>query len=114
MPVRYPPDNQYPGRSTRDLRKPRAVSYVEARPGLLRRILRRLLSAPVIIPVVFVGAVVLGILIYYWTVFSGRIDNLLKGEVYTRTAGIYAAPKQLRLGQLLTQERLVESLQHAG
>jgi hypothetical protein len=29
-----------------------------------------------------------------WTVFSGRIDNLLKGEVFTRTAGIYAAPKQ--------------------
>ena len=45
------------------------------------------------IPVVFIGAIVLGILIYYWTVFSGRIDNLLAGEVYTRTAGIYAAPK---------------------
>jgi len=53
-------------------------------------------------------------LIYYWTVFSGRIDTLLKGEVYTRSAGIYAAPKQLRVGQALTQERLVEFLQHAG
>ena len=36
----------------------------------MRRWRRRLLSKAVIIPVVFVGAVVLGILIYYWTVFS--------------------------------------------
>src|SRR5215212_6668802 len=97
MPVRYPPDNQYSGRSTRDLRNPRVVSYVQSEPGFFRRWLRMLFSLPVLIPVVFVGAVVLGILIYYWTVFSGRIDNLLKGEVYTRTAGIYAAPKQLRV-----------------
>src|SRR5215208_8198152 len=114
MPVRYPPDNQYPGRSTRDLRKPRAVSYVEARPGLIRRILRRLLSASVIIPVVFVGAVVLGILIYYWTVFSGRIDNLLAGEVFTRTAGIYAAPKQLRVNESISQADVLAFLKRAG
>src|SRR5215203_5424319 len=114
MPVRYPPDNQYPGRSTRDLRKPRAVSYVEARPGLIRRILRRLLSASVIIPVVFVGAVVLGILIYYWTVFSGRIDNLLNGEVYTRTAGIYAAPKQLRVNDSIAEADVIAFLKRAG
>jgi len=53
-------------------------------------------------------------LVYYWTVFSGRIDNLLKGEVFTRSAGIYAAPKQLRVGQALTPERLIELLKHAG
>lgn len=53
-------------------------------------------------------------MVYYWTVFSGRIDNLLKGEVFTRSAGIYAAPKQLRVGQALTPERLIELLKHAG
>jgi penicillin-binding protein 1B len=53
-------------------------------------------------------------LVYYWTVFSGRIDNLLKGEVFTRSAGIYAAPKQLRVGQVLTPEHLIELLKHAG
>src|SRR5215203_5972459 len=114
MPVRYPPDNQYPGRSTRDLRKPRAASYVESRPGFLRRVLRRLLSAPVIIPVVFVGAIGLGVLIYYWTVFSGRIDNLLAGEVYTRTAGIYAAPKQLRVNESISQADVIAFLKRAG
>ena len=109
MPVRYPPHNPIPPG-----RKPRVVSYVEREPSFTRRVLRRSLSAPVIIPVVFVGAVVLGILIYYWTVFSGRIDNLLAGEVFTRSAGIYAAPKQLRVNETISQADLVAFLKRAG
>ena len=80
----------------------------------MRRVLRRLLSLPVIIPVVFVGAIVLGILIYYWTVFSHRIDNLLAGEVFTRSAGIYAAPKQLRTGETISEADLIGFLKRAG
>ena len=114
MPVRYPPDNQYPGKGHRDPRRPRVVSYVEHQPSFVRRVLRRLLSAPVVIPAVFVGAVVLGILIYYWTVFSGRIDNLLAGEVFTRTAGIYAAPKQLRVNESVSQTDVIAFLKRAG
>src|SRR5688572_13678816 len=110
MPVRYPPNNaRYPGG-----RGPRVDSYVEPHVGLGRSIIRRLFSAPVISPVVFIGAIVLGILIYYWTVFSGRIDNLLQGEVFTRSAGIYAAPKQLRVNESITQEELVAFLKRAG
>ena len=114
MPVRYPPDNQYPRTSNRDPRKPRVVSYVESGPGFWRRLRRRLFSASVIIPVVFISAIVLGILIYYWTVFSGRIDNLLAGEVYTRTAGIYAAPKQLRVNESISQADVIAFLKRAG
>jgi penicillin-binding protein 1B len=114
MPVRYPPDNQYPRTSNRDPRKPRVVSYVETGPGFFRRLMRRLFSAPVIIPVVFISAIVLGVLIYYWTVFSGRIDNLLAGEVYTRTAGIYAAPKQLRVNETISQADVIAFLKRAG
>ncbi|HLM25284.1 MAG TPA: PBP1A family penicillin-binding protein [Pyrinomonadaceae bacterium] len=80
----------------------------------MRRWGRRLFSAPVIIPVVFLGAIVLGILIYYWTAFSGRIDNLLAGEVFTRTAGIYAAPKQLRVNESISQADVLAFLKRAG
>lgn len=115
MPVRYPPSNNVPPvRSSRDPRTARMVTYVEPKQGFFRRVLRRLLSAPVLIPLVFVGAIVLGVLVYYWTVFSGRIDNLLKGEVFTRSAGIYAAPKQLRLNESISQEDLVAYLKRAG
>jgi penicillin-binding protein 1B len=90
------------------------VAYAEPEKSLGRRILRRIFSAPVIIPLVFVGAVVFGVLIYYWTVFSSRIDNLLKGEVYTRSAGIYAAPKQLRVNESISEEELIAFLKRAG
>src|SRR5688572_18028043 len=114
MPVRYPPNNQYQGRPNRDHRNPHVVSYVQSEPGFVRRWLRRLLSLPVLLPLVFIGAIVLGVLIYYWTVFSGRIDNLLAGEVYTRTAGIYAAPKQLRVNETISQADLIAFLKRAG
>src|ERR1043166_5127496 len=70
--------------------------------------------APVIIPVVFLGAIVLGILIYYWTVFSRRIDTLLAGEVFTRTAGIYAAPKQLTVNESISEADVIGFLKRAG
>ena len=115
MPVRYPPTNQVsPGKSGRDPRSSRVVSYVEPQQSFGRRVLRRLVSAPVVIPVVFLSAIVFGILVYYWTVFSGRIDNLLKGEVYTRSAGIYAAPKQLRVNETISEEELLAFLKRAG
>ena len=89
------------------------VSYVESG-GFARRWRRRLLSKAVVIPAVFVSAVVLGILIYYWTVFSGRIDNLLAGEVFTRSAGIYAAPKQLHVDDPTSQADVIAFLKRAG
>jgi len=110
MPVRYPPNNtRYPGG-----RDPRGVSYVEPEVGRGRRLFRRLFSAPVIIPIAFLSAIVLGILIYYWTVFSARIDNLLQGEVFTRSAGIYAAPQQLRVSETITQDELITFLKRAA
>jgi len=114
MPVRYPPDNQYPRTTKRDLKKPGVVSYVERRPSFARRVLRRLVSAPVLIPLVFITAIVFGILIYYWTIFSHRIDNLLAGEVFTRTAGIYAAPKQLHVNETISQADVIAFLKRAG
>jgi penicillin-binding protein 1B len=94
--------------------KSRIVAYSEPEVSLWRRLGRRLISPPALIAFAVLALVIIVPLVYYWTVFSGRIDNLLKGEVYTRSAGIYAAPKQLRIGQALTQERLIEFLQHAG
>lgn len=116
MPVRYPPEYEppRPRRAAREPRPGRVVSYAELQPSSWRRFMRRFLSAPVIIPLVFLGTIVLGVLIYYWTVFSGRIDNLLHGEVFTRSAGIYAAPKQLRVGENISEEELIAFLRRAG
>ncbi len=117
MPVRYPPPNRVPavdrgGRGS--TRQQRIVAYEQPSPGFGRRVGRRLLSAPVIIPLVLAVASVFVVLVYYWTSFSGRVDNLLRGEVFTRSAGIYAAPKQLRAGETLSQDDLIAYLKRAG
>src|SRR6185503_20674592 len=114
MPVRYPPNKVPQGRVSRDPRAGRIVSYAEPHQGFIHRTVRRLLSPIIVIPVVVIGAIVLGVLIYYWTVFSSRIDNLLAGEVFTRSAGIYAAPKQLRLNESTSPEQLIDYLKRAG
>src|SRR5258708_38474228 len=115
MPVRYPPNNPPPIlKNARDPRRSSIVAFAEPQSSFFRRVSRRLLSAPVIIPVVFVAAVTFGVLIYYWTVFSARIDNLLKGEVFTRSAGIYAAPKQLHTNEAISEEELIAFLKRAG
>jgi penicillin-binding protein 1B len=117
MPVRYPPEGIHPSgkRPTKDARSASSiVAYAEPQVSFKRRVLRRFFSPIVIIPLLCIATVITVCLVYYWTIFSRRIDNLLEGEVFTRSAGIYAAPKQLRVGQSLTPGRLVEFLKHAG
>jgi penicillin-binding protein 1B len=92
----------------------RMVTYAEPPMSKSRRVLRLFLRPPVLIPLIAFSAICIIFLVYYWVTFSGRIDNLLRGEVFTRSAGIYAAPKQLRVGETYTQEQLVEFLKRAG
>ena len=115
MAIRRPPDDHIP-RVVRGGRvpPPRIVSYEEAQPGFFRSLLRFLLRPYIVIPVVFISVVAVSVFAYYWIVFSGRIDNLLKGEVFTRSAGIYAAPKQIRAGQNTSQDELLAYLKRAG
>jgi penicillin-binding protein 1B len=117
MPVRYPPEGIPPTgkRPRRDARSAsHIVAYAEPDVTFKRRVIRRIFSPIVIIPLLALATVVIVCAVYYWTIFSRRIDHLLEGEVFTRSAGIYAAPKQLRVGQSLTPARLVEFLKHAG
>ncbi|MEP6947591.1 MAG: PBP1A family penicillin-binding protein [Acidobacteriota bacterium] len=52
---------------------------------------------------------------YYWFEFSDRIDRkLLSGEVFTPSAGIYSAPKVLRVDESTSLPELVEYLKTAG
>ncbi len=54
-------------------------------------------------------------LTYFWFEFSDRIDRkLLSGEVYTASAGIYSAPKTLKVGESVTLSALIEYLKSAG
>lgn len=115
MAIRRPPDDLIP-RFVRGgrVQPPRVVRYDEPQPRFPRRAFRFLLRPYIALPVLFATALIISVFGYYWIVFSARIDNLLKGEVFTRSAGIYAAPKQIRAGQTLSSDDLLAYLKRAG
>ena len=52
---------------------------------------------------------------YFWFEFSDRIDRkLLSGEVYTASAGVYSAPKTLKVGEATSIPALIDYLKSAG
>lgn len=115
MPVRRPPDDYIPRIVRRGAEPPsRVVRYEQPRRSFFRKVLRFLTRPYIAIPAVVAVALCATVLIYYWIVFSARIDNLLKGEVFTRSAGIYAAPKPIRVGQNISEEDVVAYLKRAG
>src|ERR1041385_5402353 len=115
MAFRHPPDDQIPRVIRRGtLPPPRVVYYDEPKRGFFSRLLRFLLRPYIIIPVALLAVLTISVLAYYWVVFSARIDDLLKGEVFTRSAGIYAAPKPIRPGQVISEDDLVAYLKRAG
>ncbi|HMG75304.1 MAG TPA: PBP1A family penicillin-binding protein [Pyrinomonadaceae bacterium] len=115
MAIRHPPEDYIP-RVVRggQLPPPRVVRYDERQPSFLRRFLGFLLRPYFVVPVLLCAVLVVTVFAYYWIIFSARIDNLLKGEVYTRSAGIYAAPKQIRAGQNISEDDLLAYLKRAG
>ncbi|MFN2453760.1 MAG: PBP1A family penicillin-binding protein [Pyrinomonadaceae bacterium] len=118
MAVRYPPENRVPpvakGGNRSSRRPPRIVKYEEPDESFFRRWLRRIFRPPVIVALILITAISVGVLGYYWYVFSERIDSRLRGDVFTRSAGIYAAPKQLRAGETLSVDDLIGRLKRAG
>ena len=112
MALRHPPKDVVPPAARR--RAPRVVRFEEPPEGFWRRWRRRLIRPATVIPAAVLTVAVVAVLGYYYTVFSERIDKLLRGEVFTRSAGIYAAPKQIRTGEGLSVEDLVAKLKRAG
>lgn len=105
MSTRYP----NPNRPLRYVVKPG-----EPRAGFIRRSLRWIFRPWLIVLSAFVCALAVGVAGYYYLQFSERIDALLRGEIFTRTAGIYAAPKTLRVGDATSLDEMVVRLKRAG
>ena len=97
-------------------RKPvgRSKHFRQPPPSLFRRILRLIFNPISFLLMLFVLLGVFLTLTYYWFEYSERIDILLRGEVFTNTAGIYSAPKTLKKGEKITLEELTQYLESAG
>jgi penicillin-binding protein 1B len=114
MALRHPPNEIIPPAARKRPRAPRVVTFEEPPEGFGRRWRRRLIRPATVVPVVALTVLSVAVLGYYYSVFSQRIDRLLRGEVFTRSAGIYAAPKQLRAGDNFSIEDVIARLKRAG
>src|SRR5258708_18136760 len=93
----------------------RRTAYQAPPPSRFRRILRLIFNGWTISTILLILLGVFLTLIYYWFEFSDRIDQkLLSGEVYTASAGIYSAPKTLKVGEEITPLALIDYLKSAG
>jgi penicillin-binding protein 1B len=111
--MRYPPKDVIPPAARKGRRGPRVVRFEQPVESFRRRWLRRLTRPIVVVPVIIATVAIVGALVYYYSVFSQRIDRLLRGEVFTRSAGIYAAPRQLRAGDNVSLDDTVARLKRA-
>src|ERR1051326_8727958 len=107
MALRHPPNDIVPPAERKRPRGARVVRCEEPPEGFWRRWRRRLIRPATVIPATILFVATVGVLVYYYTVFSQRIDRLLRGEVFTRSAGIYAAPRQIHPGDGLSSDDLI-------
>ena len=89
-------------------------SFKKPPPNLFRRLLRLVFNPITISLFLVLFLAVFLTLTYFWFEYSDRVDLLLRGEVFTRTAGIYSAPKNLRNGENIALEDLIDYLKSAG
>jgi penicillin-binding protein 1B len=84
------------------------------RKSLLGRVFQIATSRFVLIPVGLISVVALGALIYYYNLYTQIIDARLKGDVFVRYSGIYAAPLDLYDGLPMRMSALITHLRSVG
>ncbi|MEO8072580.1 MAG: PBP1A family penicillin-binding protein [Acidobacteriota bacterium] len=93
----------------------RVESFKQPPPSRFRRILRLIFNPITALSSLLILLCAFLTLTYFWFEYSDRIDLLLKGgDVFTRTAGIYSAPKTLKIGEDISLEDLTAYLKSAG
>ena len=80
----------------------------------MQRLLLGLRSPFVLIPGLLLILIGVGLLYNYYVKYSEIIDSGLRGDLFVRTSGIYAAPLDLQEGAAMTLSGLVRHLQQIG
>jgi penicillin-binding protein 1B len=89
-------------------------TYQTPAPSFFRRVVRLIFNPATVLTSLILLLGVFLTLTYFWFEYSDRVDGLLRGEVFTHSAGIYSAPKTLKQGEEISPENLVAYLKSAG
>ena len=77
--------------------------------------LRRFFTSPLLLaPLVIFGLIGTGVLVYFYQQFTEMIDAGLRGDIFVRSSGIYAAPPVLRPGLPMKAADLIAHLKRSG
>ncbi len=82
--------------------------------SLLLRIIRLLSSPYLLAPALILALLGAGVLSYYYFRYTRLIDAGLRGDIFVRSSGIYAAPRELHVGSAMKLGDLVAHLKRIG
>jgi penicillin-binding protein 1B len=106
-----PADSRSPGKSG----KSKSKRKVRVPPNaLLVRFLLHPVGKTLLILFCTVLLTGMGIFIHFYNIYSGMIDQRLKGGPYSTTARIFAAPGSISIGDNTTPSDIAAQLRHAG
>jgi penicillin-binding protein 1B len=88
--------------------------YLTWREAPFKRAYYHATSRIILAPLLIAGLVLIGALFYYYNRYSAIIDAGLRGDIFVRSSGIYAAPLTLREGAATRMDDLIEHLRKAG
>jgi penicillin-binding protein 1B len=72
------------------------IRYLTWREAPFKRAYYHATSRIVLAPLLIIGLILIGALFYYYNRYSAIIDAGLRGDIFVRSSGIYAAPLTLR------------------
>src|SRR5262245_40552093 len=88
--------------------------YLTWREAPFKRAYYHATSRIVLAPLLIIVLILIGALFYYYNRYSAIIDAGLRGDIFVRSAGIYAAPLNLRDGAGIRMNDLVAYLKKLG
>ncbi len=80
----------------------------------IRRTYKVATSRFFLIPLVIISLIFIGVLFYYYNLYTQIIDARLRGDVFVRASGIYAAPLNLHAGSSMRMNALLSHLRSVG
>ncbi|MBC7797306.1 MAG: transglycosylase domain-containing protein, partial [Pyrinomonadaceae bacterium] len=114
----YSSDDKNPSRSPQNSRRRRGNRFIAPDESFLRkwrrRVFRFLTHPAFYLPLLLLIVSAVVTVGYFWSEYSHRIDLLLNGEIFTRSAGIYAAPKSIKNGDGLSNDEVISYLKAAN
>jgi len=79
-----------------------------------RRFIRFLFSPVILAPIIIITLLGAGVMTYYYFRYTDLIDRSLRGDIFVRSSGIYAAPPELRAGGAMKMNELLAYLKRIG